>query len=156
MFQNNSIDIGIQQHFLEDLTHQLELNPDMKASDILEEFKSERCFKSLGRSNPYPGCNNFNFSVDCEGDYYTVRVFPIDIYQWQITQHNNIPFSKLGVKCGVCYVDEHDQQYSLNEALIRAQQDFKDRIDESICRMKKNREVRELKNDFWRDMGCAS
>ena len=44
MFQNNSISVDNPDFLVMDLIHQLEVNPDLTASQIVEEFKEGRCF----------------------------------------------------------------------------------------------------------------
>ena len=44
MFQNNSISVDNPDYLLMDLIHQLEVNPELKASEIVEQLQEGRCF----------------------------------------------------------------------------------------------------------------
>ena len=157
MFQNNSIDIGVPNYLLDDLKHQLELNPEMKASEILEELQAGRCLKNS--YSEIPRLDNFDLIIkgsDWEDeDCLTITLEPNEEYirslNWEYKDFNIQKFLKNNNFYKVVDVDE-----CLPEAILKLQKKFETRLNKSFEADKCKKALEKTKADFWRNMGVSA
>ena len=157
MFQDKSIDIGVPTYFLDDLKHQLELNPDMKASEILEELQAGRCLKNSHSGIPtldnfdisisgleYPDEHSLSISIEPTTSY--VRELNTIFRDFDVQKHVNNTYTYKVI----------DTDDSLIETFLNLQKEFETKLKEAVEADKCNKALNKIKADFWRCMGVPS